>query len=218
MILKNHLLGKWFIQTSRWDTARSLLLFSYLISVLTAGPKGRKGTLGLPGLAGRPGVPGIHGPQGDKGEPGYSEGARPGPLGPKVYRPLKQLHFDKGGGALRYQQRPDSVQEEKKWNFYTFRQLWCLVLLLTVIFVCFKHIPIYFPNWSYFMLSIWENLFQPPRNVSVPAAYLCSPRRQWWQAPKTDRAGFLSSRYKVFRSCCFSCSDFVFYMRNSLSR
>ena len=80
-----------------------LYLF-YLISFLISGTKGMKGTVGFPGLAGSPGLRGIHGLQGDKGEPGYSEGARPGPPGPKVCRPLKYLHFGSGVSPFKYQQ------------------------------------------------------------------------------------------------------------------
>lgn len=70
--------------------------------------------MGFPGRAGRPGLPGIHGLQGDKGEPGYSEGTRPGPPGPTVYRPLKYLHFGGGVSALKNTNKyPDSVWAEK---------------------------------------------------------------------------------------------------------
>lgn len=80
-----------------------------LISFLILGSKGKKGTLGLPGLPGKTGLPGVHGPQGDKGEPGYSEGTRPGPPGPKVYRPVKYLNFGDGGSPFKYQQLLDSM-------------------------------------------------------------------------------------------------------------
>lgn len=77
--------------------------------------------MGLPGLPGRPGLPGLHGLQGDKGEPGYSVGTRPGPPGPKVYKPFKYLHFDGEVSPFKYQQvYMDLMWAEKIENMIVF--------------------------------------------------------------------------------------------------
>lgn len=159
-----------------WDPC--VYLF-YLISVLISGSKGKRGTLGLPGLPGKTGLPGIHGPQGDKGEPGYSEGTRPGPPGPKVYRPVKYLHFGGGVSPFKHQQLLDSMWAENILNIIIFSGRY-LGPLFNPIF------PIEGAYYTAVNFLMYSCQFQLSRNFSSLSLQLrCTARRRQWSGSHT---------------------------------